>query len=130
MKTWSVTPNLWLKQHEIKQLRKYAEDQSILGMAKKHVQPPRDWAIIDVALQTGLRASEIRCLKIGDLYIDRGQAHIAVVNGKGGKSRTVIIGDDLKRHLRDYIEYRRSLGHKKLYAGDYLFNSERADLMT
>ncbi len=62
------------------------------------------WMIIDLALQTGLRASEMCDLLISDIHIGYGQNSIFVREGKGGKSANVIINDSLKRHLKQYLK--------------------------
>lgn len=62
----------------------------------------RNHAIISLALQTGLRMSEIINLKINDLHFhDR---HIHVRGGKGNKDRFVSIPNDLQSTLGVYLK--------------------------
>ena len=79
--------------------------------------------IIELALGSGLRVSEMANLKIEDLYLKRGQASIHVKKGKGGKDRVVDIGSILKKRILEFLEYRTM-------NSPYLFPSERGEKMT
>lgn len=61
----------------------------------------RNRTILAVLLDTGLRASELLSLKVGD--IDPQGSGTFIVNGKGGKARTVIIGHVARRELWSYL---------------------------
>lgn len=50
----------------------------------------------------GLRCSEVRHLKIGDIDVERNQLHVR--QGKGGKDRIVPLGNMLQRGIKTYIE--------------------------
>jgi site-specific recombinase XerD len=129
MQKWLLTPDKYLKEHEIKSLRCLLEEKSIVALTKRQSKPIRDWAIIDIALSAGLRASEICNLKVGDIHIGKGESAIFVENGKGNKSRLVLIGDKLKKHLKEYIEWKKR-GKEDVRSESYLFNSERSPKMT
>jgi len=96
MKKWILTPEKYLKEHETKLLRTFLEEKSIVALSRDQRKPIRDWAIIDIALSAGLRASEISNLKIKDIHIGKGESAIFVENGKGNKSRLVRIGESSK----------------------------------
>ena len=61
----------------------------------------RNHAILVLALDTGLRASEIAGIRLGRLNLEKG--YIKVV-GKGGKERIVPIGKFVQRTLWHYID--------------------------
>ncbi len=84
MKQWILTPDKYLKDPELKQLRSFMEDKALAAQAREHNKPIRDWAIIDIALSAGLRASEIRTLRLKDLHLGKGMSAIYVAKGKGG----------------------------------------------
>lgn len=65
----------------------------------------RDYTLVYLAYKTGLRCHELTSLKIED--IDFKDGIITVVNGKGEKDRQVLMDDDLKEKLLDYIGDRR-----------------------
>ena len=60
---------------------------------------------IRLALETGLRVSEMCNLQVKDIYLD-GNSFLRVVKGKGGKARNVILPKSLKDHLQAYIQER------------------------
>ena len=90
----------------------------------KGIQAPvRDALIIELALGSGLRVSEMANLKVEDLYLKKGQGSIHVKKGKGGKDRVVDIGSNLKKQIIEFLDYRT------IYSS-YLFPSERGEKMT
>ncbi|MBU1048575.1 site-specific integrase [Candidatus Bipolaricaulota bacterium] len=73
-------------------------------------RPIRDWAILHVALDSGLRVSEICDLRIRDLVLEKDHASLIVRDGKGGKKRGVRMGSALRQHLIEFIEWKESVG--------------------
>ncbi len=45
----------------------------------------RAWALLDTLLSSGLRASEVAALRVGDCLLGYGQASLVVRQGKGGQ---------------------------------------------
>ncbi|WP_419797659.1 MAG: tyrosine-type recombinase/integrase [Terasakiella sp.] len=68
----------------------------------------RNHALISLALQTGLRMSEIINLKINDLHFQ--DRHLHVRGGKGNRDRFVSISEDLQATLEIYLKE-----HEKFY---------------
>lgn len=74
---------------------------------------PRDQAIIELLLQTGMRLSELTSLTIDDIELparhgkDRDHAGAVHVNGKGRKQRTVSLNWKASQALRAYLDQRR-----------------------
>jgi integrase/recombinase XerD len=69
----------------------------------------RDQAIILTLLDTGLRASEISALKVGDVDLKTGRAQIKhgrAGGAKGGKGRTVYLGKAARRAVWRYLAER------------------------
>ena len=120
---WILTPDKFLTADEVLKLRKVCKDVADLARSKNQLKPIRDWMIIDLAIQSGLRVGELSHLVIKDLYIYKGHSHIYVRQGKGNKSRLVTVGDSLKKHLKKYLKERTS-------KNSTLFDSERSDRMT
>ena len=69
-----------------------------------------DWLVIDLALSTGLRVSEIANLRCGDIWADDGRASLIVRNGKNGKQRLVRFGNGFKEHLKKYLDWKKNNG--------------------
>jgi integrase/recombinase XerD len=77
----------------------------------------RDLALILLMIDTGIRRAELIALNWGDVDIDTGLVRIA--KGKGGKSRSIVIGVNTRRAL---LKYRREVGHE---ASSPLFQTRR-----
>lgn len=79
-----------------------ADVSKLLAATEGSVDPLRDKAIILVLVDTGVRASELCGLTVGDLDGNR----LMVRNGKGGKDRPTFIGECTKRAVGDYLATR------------------------
>ena len=123
MPQWIITPDKYLTPEEVKQLRKTCHDAALLAKAKGVQAPVRDSLIIELALGTGLRVSEISNLKVEDLHLKKGQNSLLVNKGKGGKSRVVVFGPRLKKQILEFLDYR-------VTDSAYLFPSQRGEQMT
>ena len=120
---WILTPDKFLTEEEVQKLRKTCREAATAAKSKGVQAPVRDALIIEFALGTGLRVSEMANLKVEDLYLKRGQSSIHVKDGKGGKDRVVDIGANLKKHIAEFLDYRA-------INSPYLFPSERGERMT
>jgi integrase/recombinase XerC/integrase/recombinase XerD len=75
----------------------------------------RDRAVLLTLLDTGLRASELVALNVGDLAAPTGS--VLVRQGKGGKVRTVFLGCKTLREVNRYLRPRGTLaGGAPLFA--------------
>jgi len=123
MSQWIVTPDKFLTDEESKKLRRMCEEAAIISKSKGNQMAVRNRLIIEMALGTGLRVSELANLKIDDIHIRKGQNSLTVNNGKGGKHRVVGFNNKLKTLIQEYLDYRKSMS-------SYLFASERGEKMT
>ena len=121
--TWIITPDKYLTKDDTKQLRKICHEAATIAKSKGIQAPVRDELIIELALGSGLRVSEMANLKVEDLYLKRGQVSIYVKNGKGGKDRVVDIGSNLKKQILEFLDYCNM-------NSPYLFPSERGEKMS
>lgn len=126
---WQLSRDEYMSLDEVKRLRRSAEDRALADLAKGRTSGVRSWAVIDLALSTGLRVSEISDVRVGDLTFSGSEPHLIVRDGKGGKPRTVMLPEELKRHLRDFISWKRRIGEPEL-AEDYLLVTERGTKFT
>ena len=120
---WIITPDKYLTPEEAKQLRKTCHERATIAKSRGIQAPVRDALIIELALGSRLRVSEMANLKVEDLYLKRGQGSIYVKNGKGGKDRVVDIGSNLKKKILEFLDYRNM-------NSSYLFPSERGEKMS
>lgn len=65
----------------------------------------RDRAIMELLYGTGIRNSELRCLKLAD--VDWPRHMVRIVQGKGSKDRWVPLGEEAEIWLEEYLERAR-----------------------
>jgi len=87
----------------------------------------RTRALLDTALSSGLRASEVAALRVEGCLLGYGQSSLIVQNGKGGETREVFIAEHLKRHLKAFITRKRDRG-EEIVAGAPRFTGQRRPL--
>jgi integrase/recombinase XerD len=90
---------------EVRQLRTVTEAKSIVDLKKGRIQGPLAWMVVDLALSTGLRVSEMANLKIQDFDFKRGSLTVIRLKRKKRRKETMAIGKDLMNHLREYLEW-------------------------
>lgn len=105
-----LTQEDFMTEPQIKRLKNTLRSEAREGKEKGNYVAVRDWCILHIALDAGLRVSEICDLKIGDLLIDQGNSSIIVRSGKGDKKRGVSIGSELRSHLKSYIDWKEERG--------------------
>jgi len=83
-----------------------AQLRRVLHYCRSRRHPLRDETIILTSFYAGLRAIEIAALKYADVYDEQGtvrdQFTLRATQSKGGRTRTVYIGNKLKRALKEY----------------------------
>ena len=94
----------YLDQKEIKALLRAPDRNSWLGR--------RDHALLLVAIQTGVRVSELVALRIGDISLDTG-AHCRVL-GKGRKERCATLTSETIAVLHTWLDERQGLPEQPL----------------
>ncbi|MFH0771329.1 MAG: integron integrase [Candidatus Omnitrophota bacterium] len=80
----------------------------------KHVSG-KDKLILQLLYGTGMRISELTCLRVKDIDFESGL--IFIRSGKGDKDRSAILPEYLKKELRGHLEGVRKLHEKDLAAG-------------
>jgi len=78
-----------------------------------HGTQKRNYAIIQIMLQTGIRVSELTNLELRDLKIYDRSGEIRIVNAKGGKERTIPLNNIARRALKSYLG-KRLMDSKKV----------------
>jgi len=103
-----MTPEDFMSRKERQQLMKTCKEHYELDLIKGRQTWPIRYMLIDLALYSGLRESEMAALKVGDLVFNESDPFIIVRHGKGNKKRTVYIDQKLAKHLKEFINYHRS----------------------
>ena len=125
-KVWSKVPRI-LNDSEVLSLI-FAPKNHNLKRGEMKYEDDRDSCIFEFLYSTGLRASELVSMKIQQLNI---KDNFCILEGKGGKSRLIPIGDFAKESLVKYLQNTRpSLLRNKNNKTDYLFVTRRGSGMT
>ena len=120
---WILTHEKYLDEAQVAQLRTVIEEAMLRGRRRGFYLPVTDYTILELALGTGLRVSEISDLKVSDLNLKKGQNLLIVRHGKGGSMRQVKFSSKLTLILQNYLNYRNR-------NTEHVFYSERQDKMT
>jgi site-specific recombinase XerD len=108
--TWIVNEGKCLSINEIQKLRKYCQMEKAKGIKNRQFTRIRNWFMIELGLNTGLRVNEIATLKHVNLFTDNDRSSI-LVNGKGNKIRPVWISSEFKRACKSYIYLKSKFGY-------------------
>ena len=79
------------------------------------------YMLIDLALFSGLRVSEIANLKIGDIELTTKDPYLIVRKGKRGKKRDVYMDKELVNHLKTFIAWKKKTMSESVEADSPLF---------
>lgn len=100
------------------QIKPFSEEdcERLLAASCRTRHPRRDEAIVLLLLDTGIRATELCSLKVGDIDFDRDDL---TVEGKGGKKRHVPICGETRKALYRYLQERGGPpSHEPLFLSD------------
>lgn len=109
----------YMSADEVKQLLTVTEARAIVDLRKGRIAGILAWMVIDLALQTGLRVSELTAIQIKDIDLKRGFVKVKRLKRKKKVIDSLAISPELIKHLKEYIEGRTT---GKLFIG------ERGDL--
>ena len=118
---WNIDESKCLTENEVKKLQHFCDQLKIAGLNSRKFPPIRNWFMIELGLNAGLRVSEMASLKHGNLLID-GERSSLSFRGKGNKERSPWIGSDLKEKCQAYIKYKKDFGYST-DADSYLLNN-------
>ena len=114
MNNWRLRREDLLKDNEWNTLKDYLNTKKSVG----NWTAVQDHAICMFAVWTGLRRSEIANITLQDLFLYPVKPFIVVRHGKGGKYREVLISEDCRDYLANFLKIRDS-------NSDYLFVPQR-----
>ncbi|MBC7251486.1 MAG: tyrosine-type recombinase/integrase [Anaerolineae bacterium] len=89
----------------------------------------RDIALLELLAATGLRASEVAGLRVGDVELNERSGWV-MVRGKGRKQRRVPVNAKARRALREYLEERVGAQGIAPNVDDPLFLTQKHTAMT
>jgi len=113
-----VNRDKYLTEKEVKRLMQYAEKRSDDDHYNDRKFYVRAWILLEVLFGTGIRASELRMIKIEDLNLSKEPT--LTVLGKGNRKRTIEIGEDLAALLDGFLLWKDS-NKEPMEDDDYVF---------
>jgi site-specific recombinase XerD len=118
---WVIDETKCLSDSEIIKLRKFTDDLKRTGLKKRKFNKIRNWFMIELALNAGLRVQEMANLKHNNLLIHETKSSIVLI-GKGKKKRTVWISSKFKKTCLVYIRLKKHYGYS-ISEDSYLLNN-------
>ena len=97
---------------ELNRLRAVTEAHAIIDLKAGRMRGILTWCVVDLALGTGLRVSELAKIRVGDFDLKRRSLRVWRHKRKKHERETVAIGKALGEHLRQFIEWKRLVGQK------------------
>ena len=98
-----IDRNKYMDMKEVRQLRTVTEARAITDLKAGRFGGVQAWLLVDLALSTGLRVSEMTALRIKDVDLKRGCISVIRLKRKKKIKETLAIGKDIIQHLKDYI---------------------------
>jgi len=117
----------YMDAREVRQLRTFAEHRALKDLQAGRVMGVVSWAVVDTALGTGLRVSELAALKVGDFDPRRGALTVVRLKRKKRTRETLALGRELVQHLADFIAW-KSDADQPTGRADALFVGKRGPL--
>ncbi len=127
--SWALDEGKYLKIYEVKRLRNACKKARVPALKQGKSTAIRDWYMIELGLNTGLRVNEMANLKCSDLLIRKEQSSIIVQKGKGGKRRTVWINSDFKQACVWFLEWKSKTG-QRIDDQAYLLTNRNSNQLT
>lgn len=108
---WRIDERRFLNSVEVKKLRRATRRAKDQALGRGNAVAVRDWFMVELALATGLRVSEMAGLVCGDVLVGHnGYRHVAVRNGKGGKPRLVRVSTGFAEAWQEFSKWKHSRG--------------------
>ncbi len=107
--SWIIDESKYLSSEEVSALRESCSEVLNQGLRELRFALVRDWFMIELGLNAGLRVNEMASLRREHLLIDNGRSSIRVI-GKGNKKRPVWISTSFREICLLYLAHRRSFG--------------------
>jgi site-specific recombinase XerC len=106
-----LLPDRYLSETQLRRLRQYVKDMADLARQRGSMRAVIDELVIELLVNTGLRASELCSLNMSDLPMSHGKDAVWVRDGKGSVARTVEIPESVQKRLERFVRlYRKDAG--------------------
>lgn len=108
----SVDKQKYLDADEVKTLRTVTEAKSIIDLKAGRITGITNWMLVDLALSTGLRVSEMANIRLRDLKLKRRILTVTRVKRKHPQSESLGVDPALVKHLREFTAWKKDCGHR------------------
>lgn len=125
---WFIDETKCLRAVEVRALRATSLEAKRRGLRDRQFTAVRNWFMVELGLQTGLRVEEMAGLRHGDLFLNNGRSSLRVL-GKGNKPRPVWISSRFRKLCEQYTSLKNRFG----YSVDnqcFLLNNRRGTKIT
>ena len=122
MNGYTITRDKFMSVRETKTLIRICRKNAACDLKENRITWISRYMLIDLALHTGLRVSEIAALKMRDLHLNDSENYIVVQCGKRGKKRDVYIDSEIMKHLQKYIKIKQCLWKESVESEAPLFS--------
>jgi len=95
---------------EVNRLITVTEARAIVDLKAGRVSGVLAWMVIDTALSTGLRVSEMARLTVGDVDLKRNALKVWRHKRKPHRRETMAISPEYTAHLKEFIEWKKLVG--------------------
>ena len=92
--------------------RVFLREEEYLKLLHAAAGHSRDYAILQLFLQTGIRVSELVGLLLSDIDLDQGEM---LIHGKGSKQRTIYLEKKASQALKSYLAVRSRSGDQHVF---------------
>ena len=104
MNNYMITRDKFLSVKERNKLLRCCKRKASVDLSEQRRTWISRYMLIHLALNSGLRVSEIASLKINDLHLSGKDNYLIVHCGKRGRKRDVYLDAEIVVHLQSYIE--------------------------
>jgi site-specific recombinase XerD len=122
--SWTLDEEKYLRLSDVKKLRRACRKARYVALKQVKSVIPRDWFMIELGLNTGLRVEEMRDLKCRDVHIHEGRSSISVRKGKGNRPRTVRINEEFRNRCKRFLEWKKKQG-QSIEPDSYLLTTNK-----
>lgn len=95
----------YLSRKEVKQLRTFTKNQSRLDVIDGKKTGVTRWMLVDIALSTGLRVSEIALIEKKHIDFKRSLIKVTRLKRRTPVTESLAISESLRKHLKRYIKW-------------------------
>lgn len=120
---YKITRNKFFDTAERNAIMRTSEERAIVDNAKGRMTWPVRYMLVHLAMNSGLRVSEIAALTIADVRLNSKPPMLYVRSGKGDRDRDVYIDRELAKHLREFVSDKR-LWNQPTGDNDPLFSGQ------